>query len=68
MPPASKKIMTDEIKFCMFCGSSDGAVNEVCNFHYMILQNDPDMNDYLTKHEAMYKAKTKLLEKFLQKN
>jgi hypothetical protein len=47
---------------CMFCGSTDGAVNEVCNYCFMCLQHKPEFNDYLEKHEELEKARKKLLE------
>ena len=46
----------------MFCGSTDGAYNEVCNYHYMIFQNDEEFNDYVEKFNELQEAKQKLLE------
>lgn len=51
-----------EFKRCMFCGSTDGAYNEVCNYHYMIFQNDEEFNDYVEKFNELQEAKQKLLE------
>ena len=48
---------------CMFCESSDGATNEVCNYHYMTLQNVDEFNEYCKKWNEMEKARQKLLKK-----
>ena len=31
-----------ELKKCKYCGSTDGAWNEVCNFCFMIHQDDKE--------------------------
>jgi len=51
-----------EMNCCIFCGSTDGAYNEVCNYHYMVYQNNDEVNEYIKKHEELQVLKNKLLE------
>ncbi len=50
------------LKRCMFCGSTDGAYNEICNYCYMIYQDEDDLNNYIKKFNELQEAKIKLLE------
>ena len=59
----SRTMSQIELIQCMFCGSTDGAYNGVCNYHCMIYQNDDDFNDYCKKFNELEEAKRKLLEK-----
>ena len=34
---------------CVICGSTDGAYDGICNFHFMVYQNDPETLDKLEK-------------------
>ena len=52
---------TGEIYCCMFCGSTDGAYNCICNYHYMIFQDRDELNNYLDKFDELQQAKQKLL-------
>ena len=54
--------MSQVLVQCMFCGSTDGAYNGICNYHYMIFQDKPELNDYVQKFDELQKAKQKLSE------